>query len=269
MLEKLKQNLAYVFCIALGLLNFVFLAIPFTAAFVKIGSEYESEGLSGYDVMEEMEAFSELDFGSISSLFVVFALIFAIIILIVGIVGLLKEFGVIKMPDEILGIKCKKWAEYALIAYASVVTLMFLFFIIFTAKNTETEKMYGETYKAGFKLSGGLILNFLFAVGAVVGVKVLEKYMPATDTQKQRVSYACSVCGKKAKASDKFCSACGGVVEQKVVVPEEYVCSGCGKKAKATDRFCNLCGGEIVKTEVTAEVAVAVEEAPQTEDTVL
>ena len=244
MMEKIKSNLTYVFCAGLGLLNFIFLAFNYVAVFAEYsyggyGNYSQSYGVSGYKVMDLWEfKFS----GVISSIIQIFILLLGIALLAWGVLGLLKAFGVFeKFPDKLGKFESKKLGEFGLFGLAGLNVLLLIFLIILTASNTEKSE-YGS---AGIKLSAGIFIALIFTIGAVVALKVLEKKFPATDSG-ETVTYVCSKCGKKARSSDNFCSACGGKIEKKVVVKEEYACEKCGKKATAKDKFCSACGGEIV-----------------------
>ena len=131
--------------------------------------------------------------------------------------------------------------SFAFLFLGDGVDLLLIFLIILTATNTEKSE-YGS---AGIKFSAGIFIALIFTIGAVVALKVLEKKLPATDEGGETVTYVCGKCGKKAKAKDKFCNACGGEIEKKVVVKEEYACEKCGKRASAKEKFCSACGGEI------------------------
>ncbi len=130
--------------------------------------------------------------------------------------------------------------------------LLLVFLIILAATNSESYSEYGYESSAGIRLSAGIFISLLICVGVVVALKLLEKKFPATDSG-ETTTYICNKCGKKAKAKDKFCNACGGEIEKKVVVKEEYACVKCGKKATAKDKFCNACGGEIKVKEAPSQ----------------
>ncbi len=248
MMEKIKSNLTYVMCAGLGLLNFILLAIPYIASFYSYdlgewgGKQSDSEGISGYKVMDLWEGgFS----GVMSSLIQLFVLLGGIALLAWGILGLLKAFGLFgQFPDRLGKFESKKIGEYGLFGLAGLNLLLLVFLIIFTAANSESYSEYGYESSAGFRLSAGIFISLVITVCAVVALKVLEKKFPAGESS-ETVTYACAKCGKKAKAADKFCSACGGEIEKKVVVKEEYACVKCGKKATAKEKFCSECGGEI------------------------
>ena len=248
MLEKLKQNMSYVFCGILGLLNFILLAIPYLSSFYSYdlgewgGKKSESEGISGYEIMDLWEGgFS----GVMSSLLQLFVLILGIGLLAWGILGLLKALDILpQFPDKLGGLESKKLGEFGLFGIAGLNVLLLVFLIIFSASNTETYSEYGMESSAGIRLSAGIFISLVLSVGAVVALKVLEKKLPASDSG-ESVIFSCSKCGKKARSSDKFCNACGGAVEKKIVVKEEYACVGCGKSASGKDKFCSSCGGEI------------------------
>ncbi len=257
MLNKLKKNLTYVFCAGLGLLNFILLAFNYLKSFYSYdygqwgGKRSSSSGISGYKVMDLWEAkFS----GVMSSMFQLLILLVGIALLAWGVLGLLKALGIFdKFPDKVGKFESKKIGELGLFVMAGLNILLLVFLIILSATNTESYNENGMKAEAGIKLGAGIFISLIFTVGAVVALKILEKKFPASDSD-ESVTYVCKKCGKKAKAKDKFCSACGGEIEKKVVVKEEYACVKCGKKATKKDKFCNACGGEIkMKDVVPAE----------------
>ncbi len=246
MTNKLKNNLEYVFCAALGFLNFILLAFPFVSAFYEYdlgswgGVQSSSDGVSGYQILRLWDG----GFGGVmSSLVQLVILLGGIAIMVWGACALLKEYGILpQFPDRLGNFESKKLSEFALFGMAGLHVLLLVFLIIFTASNTESA--YGAS--AGFRLSAGIFISLVFYIGSVVALIMLKKKMPA-NTSGESITYVCSNCGKRAKASDKFCNACGGNVEKKVIVPVEYVCEKCGTKASAKDKFCRSCGGAVVQ----------------------
>lgn len=275
MMDKLKRNLAYVFCAGLGLFNFIFLAFSYVKMYSEsnVSNTNYSEGISGYELLKiwgkDMYYMEDAKFGGImSSLMQLLVLIVGIALLAWGVLGLLKAFGVMqKFPDKLGKVESKKIAELGIFGIAGLNVLLLVFLIIFTATNSEKidETYYGVRYtaEAGYKLSAGPFLAIIFTAGSAVALKLCQKFVPVGDSG-QAVTYACAKCGKRARAADKFCSACGGEIEKKVTVKQEYVCAKCGKTASDKDKFCNSCGGEIVVKE-----APPVEEAAATLDDVV
>ncbi len=268
MMEKIKSNLAYVECAILGLLNFILLAIPYISSYYSYdlgewgGKHSSSDGISGYKVMDLWEGgFS----GVMSSLVQLFVLIGGIALLAWGVLGLLKVFGIFdKFPDRLGNIESKKIAEFGIFGLAGLNVLLLVFLIILSIANTESYSEYGYSGSAGIRLSAGIFISLVITVGAAVALKILEKKLPASDSG-EIITYICNKCGKKARSSDKFCNACGGEIEKKVVVKEEYACEKCGKKATAKDKFCNECGGVVVvkKEEPKEETATIEDVVPQ------
>ena len=254
MLDKIKNNLIYVFCAGIGVLNFILLAIPYVASFYSYnygqygGTGSSSAGISGYNVMKLWE----FGFGGVmSALIQIFILILGIALLAYGVMGLLKAFGIFeKFPDKLGKVDMKKIGEFGLYGLGGLNVLLLIFLIVLTATNTESSESYGYSTSAGIRFSAGVFLAIIFIGAGIAGYLVLNKKFPAGENT-ATVSYVCNKCGNKAKAKDKFCSQCGGEIERKVVVKEEYVCSKCEKKAKAKDKFCSECGGEIIKKEQT------------------
>ncbi len=270
MMDKIKKNLTYVFCAGLGFLNFIFLAFTYVTAYTKSNYNYGpsnvSEGMNGYKILKiwgnDDYYFKNAKFGGVmSSMLQLFILLLGIALLAWGVLGLLKAFGIFeKFPDKVGKLESKKIGEYGLFGLAGLNVLLLIFLIIFTASNSDKVSEYGITIEGGYKLSAGIFITLIFTVGSVVALIILQKKLPVTENG-ESVTYSCVKCGKKAKAKDNFCSACGGKIEQKVVVKEQYACVKCGKNATAKDKFCNSCGGEIkVKELPDEEVAVTVDD---------
>lgn len=219
MKNKILSNLSYVFCAGLGLLNFILLAIPYVASFYKYdygewgdkGSN--SAGISGYKVMSLWEG----GFGGVmSSIFQIFILILGIALLAYGVMGLLKAFGLFeKFPDKLGKFETKKLGEYGLFAYAGLNALLLIFLIILCATNTHSESEMGISGSAGIRMSAGIFITLIFAVGSVVAMKFLQKKFPANADNEPQISYLCENCGKKVKKTVKFCPECGGKVVEK------------------------------------------------------
>ena len=252
MLEKIKSNLAYTLCTFLGLFNFILFIFPYLAVTVKSTvygySDSGSATASGYDVMDLWD--SDF-FGGTSSFVQILILIVGIVLLIIGTIGLLKAFGVLTtLPEKIEEYTSKKYAILGLLAFAALNALLFvcLFIFSFTGSTTETSTYYGSTYKhtTDVSLHFGAYVALILSVGAIAVLKYFADKLPQGGAT-ESVEYVCTKCGKKAKASEKFCNACGGAIEKKVKLPVEYVCTKCGKKAKATDKFCSACGGAVEK----------------------
>lgn len=258
MLNKIKNNLEYTFCAGLGLLNFILFAFPYVASYVEYdlgawgGAYSASYGVSGYSTMSLWAG----GFGGVmSSLIQLIIFLAGLGLLAWGVCGLLKEFGILpKFPEQIGSFESKKLSELALMGMAALHVLQLVFLIIFTVSNSE--EAYGSS--AGFRLSAGIFIALVIYAGAVAGLIFLKKKFPATKSG-ERVSYVCTGCGKRAKASDKFCNACGGSIEKKVTVPSEYVCEKCGAKSNAKSKFCQQCGGAIVQRQ--PEPAASAEQA--------
>lgn len=198
---------------------------------------------SGYKILGDLW---ETDFwGFMCALLQMFILILGIVLLAWGVLALLKVFGVFDaFPDKLGKLESKQISGLGVIGLAGLNVTLFLFMVIFSLVNTESS--FG--IKAGWRPSFGAYITLLLTVGAAVALVLLAKMLPAGDSiDTVTYTYVCKNCGKKAKATDKFCSACGGEIEKKQVFKEEYICASCGKKTKATDKFCSACGGVIEK----------------------
>lgn len=196
MKNKILSNLSYVFCAALGLLNFIWLAIPYVASFVSYdlgewgGKQSVSAGISGYRVMSLWSG----GFGGVmSALFQILILILGIAMLAYGVCGLLKAFGSFKaFPDTLGKFETKKIGEYALFGYAGLNVLLLVFLIILCATNTESANEYGSSVSAGIRMSAGIFITLIFAVGTVVALKVLQKKFSAQAAAEPEITFSCS-----------------------------------------------------------------------------
>ncbi len=233
MANKIKNNLTYVFSAGLGLLNFILLAIPYVAVFSKLnyggygGSNSHSEGISGYNTMNLWKYNSialELKNETMPSLLQILIFVLGICLLAYGVCGLLKAFGVFeKFPDKLGKIETKKLGEFGLYGFAGLNVLLLIFLIVFAATNTYSESEMGISASRGFRMSAGIFITLIFAIGAVVALKILQKKFPAGAADEPQVTYTCSKCGKKARAKDKFCNACGGEIIKKTENPKSDV----------------------------------------------
>ncbi len=266
MKNKILANLSYWLCGFLGIWQFVLLAIPYLASFAKYDGVRETYGTaSGYQIMRLWDGgFS----GVMSALLQIFILVLGIVMLVYGACGILKSVGVFeKFPDKLGKCSMKKCGEIALYVYAGLNVLLFIFLIIVTAENTYTYEMYdGEKYKAGIAFSAGMFITLAFVIGAPVALKLLEAKCPVDENEAAtKYTYICTKCGKKAKKGAKFCSECGGEVEENVDVG--YACTQCGAKAKKGDNFCSACGGKVAPVQYERKVSTPVEEVAMDEKT--
>ncbi len=248
MKNKLLSNLAYCFCAALGLLNFIFLAFPYAASFYSYdlgqwgGKSSGSEGISGYEVMKLWDG----GFGGVMSAIVqILLLILGIAMLAYGVYNLLKKLDILAV-DVLPEKYCSAvYAKLALYGYAALNVLLLVFLIILCATNTESSSELGYTAKAGIRMGAGVFITLVFAAGAVVGEKLLPAKLKLSEENAPKVSYSCSQCGKGVKKGVKFCPECGAPVVEKVTGGTVYACAECGKKVKAGIKFCPECGGKI------------------------
>lgn len=173
MKNKILDNLSYLFCACLGILNFILLAFPYVAIKIALGP-YGSlkEGVSGYRIMELFDA----NFGGVmSALFQVLILVVGIAMLVWGVLGLLKGFGVLnKFPDKLGKVDCKKIAEILLYVFAILVFLLLVFLIVYVASsNADLGAIYGDEMK--LVISAGVFISLVFSVGSLIAYKLIKK----------------------------------------------------------------------------------------------
>ena len=263
MMGKIRANLSYFLCAALGTLHLILLALPYLKWFRSWEGTFSrirtTEGISGYRMMgmgyaEKMGCDAEA-LGVIGGILQILILLFVLGMLALGVFGILKAFGVFEqLPDEVAGHKTTTIGALSLLGYTALMLTLFLVLLIFSLVNMES---FGSV-RTGISLGGGLVWSLLLGGAATAGMIFLPKLMSGNAVENApSYHYVCAGCGKKAKKTDKFCSVCGGTIEAVEVKHYERVCSGCGKKAKKTDKFCNVCGGAIVEREIVAAAPVA------------
>jgi len=146
MAEKIKNNLTYVFCAALGITNFIWFAIPFMSAIV---------GINAYDLLSD--AWSGGFSGVMCAIIALFSLIGTIAILAIGVIGLVTV-----LTDKTVNFDLKKIAKLALVVMAALSVLMLVFVIIFIE------------FEFSLISAGGFIW-LVVCVGAFVADRVLDK----------------------------------------------------------------------------------------------
>ncbi len=173
MKNKILDNLSYLFCACLGLLNFILLAFPYTAIKINMGPYGNlSEGISGYRIMELFDA----NFGGVmSALIQVLILVVGVAMLVWGVLGLLKGFGVFnKFPDKLGKFDCKKIAEILLYVFAVLLFLLLVFLIVYVASNNaDLRQFYGDEMK--LVISAGVFISLVISVGSIVIYKLIQK----------------------------------------------------------------------------------------------
>lgn len=224
MSEKISRNLSYVFSAAIGLLNFIFLALPHLSAFSVLK-------FSGYNLLESSGNFV----ATMVCIITILILLLGIALLVWGVCGLLKAFDYFpSFPSKVGEYESTKIAQLGLILYTGLYVLLLIFLII------ECTSVIGVT------LGIGIFVALILSGAALVALSILNMIMPASSMDED-VSYVCSDCGKKVKSTDRFCSNCGGQIVKKVNVKKTFACTKCGKPATEGQKFCTSCGGQIAE----------------------
>ena len=144
MAEKIKNNLAYVFCAILGVTNFIWFAIPYMT------------GISAYDIMSWGFDFGTFGF-TMAAIIQIFALIGTIAVLAIGGAGLALVF-----TDKTINFDLKKIAKLALLVMAVLSVLMLVFVLVAIEFEFSV-------------VSAGAFIWLVVCVGAVVADKLLDK----------------------------------------------------------------------------------------------
>ena len=112
MAEKIKNNIAYVFCAALGITNFIWFAIPYMT------------GINAYDIMSWGFDFGTFGF-IMAAIIQIFALIGTVAALIIGGAGI-----ALVIAGKEINFDLKKIAKYVLSVMASLSILMLVFVLV-------------------------------------------------------------------------------------------------------------------------------------------
>lgn len=166
MTNKIKQNLSYVLCAALGLLTFIVSAFAYTV--LDVG--FASRSYSGYDLLgDEWSAYGDVVSAlSAACVFQVIILIFAGLMLAYGVCGMLKAIGVFNQFPEAIGcVTTKLIARGALWLFAFLNVLQFIFLIVGVND--------GAFDGADFTLSAGIFITLILSLGAAVAEFFLDK----------------------------------------------------------------------------------------------
>lgn len=251
----IRANLKWVFAGLFGLLNFILLAIPYSAYCSYSGNVWSENyaetlrqtrsGISGYDLVDLGRVLQGTDAaaaGSAAATFNIFALLVGLAMLAICACGILKYYGILSIPDKLGRMKTDFVVD---IAFFAMIGLNLLVMICLSAVHgiSLTERQIGDdTFTIGYALSAGVFLTLIFATGAYAAMIVLDKKLP-TDPGIVKI---CTVCGKRNARKSNFCTACGAPTEERKEGETIFVCEKCGKKARFKDKYCSACGGKIL-----------------------
>lgn len=261
MTPRFQRSLRPLICIVVGLLVFIFMIPNYMSLFMS----YKGDDDAGEALKESFSAYESISFGdesageyleellgddahatfllSLVAILLILAIIVAVVAILWGVLGVLKEFAgidVMEMAhlDAALTEKIPSWillGNMLVHAVAAFVTLLTCLI------NLQTGSLWGVEISMGLQPGVGLFLLLILGIAAFVGYRYLDKLVPAEE-RGPSVVYECSVCKARAKASAKFCSACGGPVVAVEKAPAGNVCPACGARMKADDKFCPACG---------------------------
>ena len=156
MKEKIKENISFIFCVALGFFNCVFFALPYLTSFATLKH-------TGFSVM--LDWWGEGFVGVMCSLLQIFALVCSAFMIILGVFGMMKVFEGYKGLGRIDN---KKIAKISLLALAVINVLLLVFLIILVSSLPTNADL-------GYELSAGIYLSCSFSVVLTIALLFLEK----------------------------------------------------------------------------------------------
>ncbi len=246
MKTKFQQSITPLICIVAGILGFIFMGLDHmlvddggTVSAIASGYRFIGLDLTGADAI----ALKVFD-----SIFLVFMIILPPILIVAGIARIFAVFfDNVSFFNKVAPI-IKKICTVAIITYAAITVLSFIFVLIFSLVNRIEYTDYYYQYVVSFRPAVGAYLLMCFAIGEAAAVMIINNIFKEL-AGSPKLTYVCTACGKTCRNGDRFCDACGSAVEPKTVYPIVYLCSACGHKASSKDRFCPLCGKPIIKQE--------------------
>lgn len=155
-MEKIKNNLSSVVCLALGVWNLIMFAFNYMAMSymgVTIGT------LNGYDIMQLSGGSDTI--GSLMVIFHILAFVAGIIMLVWGAMGLVAACAK-NFPEKLGKVFGKKACDIVLAVFALLTILAFVFLVVFISKNN-------------FKLRAGGIIAVILVIAAMIVAKLMGK----------------------------------------------------------------------------------------------
>ncbi len=281
-MNTIKRAYNPLICLIAGFLCLIFLFFSYSCYSVRTRKESETENFSGFKCMslgdespyEGVKFINELiGEGEAAAFFLVlvaialvFALIAAIALIALGVIGLLRESGGISIPGFSASL-ANKLGNIGVLANLGIHGFAAVSMILASIISTVSEGS-GKN-----KTSMGMIphvgMYFLIVIAAAAFVLLLlaqKKFGNYAATAAPVITYKCLECGAKSTKGGS-CPICGGNVEAiNIPKPEGpkyvYTCTSCGAKAKAGDTFCSICGGTVVSTEIAAPAKPANQATP-------
>lgn len=162
MKKDVKKFMPYIIALGTGVL-FAFLSL---LAYVSLGV-----GINVYQLayVSLFGGFAEV----MAALFSVLMLGGNLVLIFVGLVGLLKELGLVKFEGKLGKLNYEKFTKIVFLVYISIVALLLLFVIITCVAN-------------GFAIGVGAILNTILQGLAFASLFVLPKLMDAQEQKAEK-----------------------------------------------------------------------------------
>ena len=173
----MKKLLSHILAIFIGVFTFVAYALNYITAFVKYNGEYQMKDemgkITGYELID-FELFEGKFSGVMLGIFHILVLVAAVVLVAYGVLGLLKELGVLNNESSLAKVVKARWSVLGLIVYAALNVFVIIFAISWCG-TTVTEFGNSSTgLKVMFGLFLPLILSVLSVAGSIAGEKLLK-----------------------------------------------------------------------------------------------
>lgn len=176
-MQKIKQNLIYIFTAGFALLQFLFMFLPYLKGYISM--EYgvvfveQTGNISGYKMLDLWQGGFA---GIMCSLLQIFTLLTATAMLVYGLCGVFKTLGNFqKFPETMGKTKTKTVGEILWYIYAGLQVLLLIFSIVLISLNQVVEKDVGAVSRMGLRFGAGFFLTFMVCVIGFVVYKLLDK----------------------------------------------------------------------------------------------
>ena len=242
-MENVKKYINPALYIVAGLFNFIWLALSHFTVMVSGFGESESRSMwSGYEMISESARGADGSFFKVlAAIALIVIIIVSIALIVIGVVKLLKTLGISVIPEKFKNYFILATAISTFAIFAAAIAAFF-FTLVFGLCNCESGYGISIVYLPGV----GCWFMLVWAVATFITfnklVKKFDFLAEGEFADASSTKYVCTKCGKSAKSTDKFCTACGAPVAETLI---KYLCTGCGKEVKKGVNFCPDCGSAI------------------------
>ncbi len=223
----LKRILTPVILLGTGLLNLIFLFLPYAAPYLSANLENVSYSYSGYEMLnfgegsisQMLTELIELSTKSANGTFllvflglvIISSIILSVAMILLGTIGLVRGTARVNLVGKLKYALVKKFYSIALLAFFIAAAAEFSILMLVCLINIHVIDIYDYVITYGLSPNVAPFLILLFGSAGWIVSLIFEKRFAAAANAKL-VVYTCTGCGASASANDRFCTQCGGAV---------------------------------------------------------